>query len=61
MVIDDMNALYSSIEGCIESLIRSRVEKDEAAVSCAHRRMESLMVATQQELRVIADYLTNKD
>lgn len=35
--------------------------KDETAVANAQHRMESLMVRTQQELRVIADYLTKKD
>lgn len=35
--------------------------RDDTAVANAQHRMESLMVATKQELRVIADYLTNKD
>lgn len=57
----DMAELYADIDNCVTDLIRGRANKDYTAVANAQHRMESLMVRTQQELRVIADYLTNKD
>ena len=61
VLIKDMEKLYADIEGCIVQLICGRANKDDTAVANAQHKMESLMVCTQQELRVIADYLTNKD
>jgi len=60
-IIKDMKKLYADIGKCIDSLLRGRVLKDDTAIANAQHKMESLMVATQQELRVIADYLTNKE
>lgn len=60
-LLDDMEALYADIEGCIMQLIHGRAENEEPLIANAQHKMESLMVRTQQELRVIADYLTNKD
>lgn len=60
-IISDMEKLYADIDKCITQLIHGRTNRDETAVANAQHKMESLMVATQQELRVIADYLTNKD
>ena len=57
----DMAELYAHIDNCVTDMIRGRANKDDIAVANAQHRMESLMVATQQELRVIADYLTKKD
>ena len=57
----DMAELYEDIDNCVTDLIRGRANKDDTAVANAQHRMESLMVRMQQELRVIADYLTNKD
>lgn len=57
----DMAELYADIDNCVTDMIRGRANKDDIAVANAQHRMESLMVSTQQELRVIADYLTNKD
>lgn len=60
-LIKDMENLYADIDRCIMQLIHGRAENDEPLIANAQHRMESLMVRTQQELRVIADYLTNKD
>jgi hypothetical protein len=60
-ILKDMAKLYADIDNCVTDLIRGMANKDDTAVANAQHRMESLMVATQQELRVIADYLTNKD
>ena len=57
----DMAELYADIDNCILDLMRGRTNKNDTAVANAQHQMESLMVAIQQELRVIADYLTNKD
>ena len=57
----DMDKLYTDIDKCIHDLVQGRAEKNDAAVANALHKMESLMVRTQQELRVIADYLTNKE
>lgn len=60
-IISDMKKLYADISKCIYDLMEGRVYKNVEAVANAQQKMESLMVATQQELRVIADYLTNKE
>ena len=60
-LMKDMEALYADIYKCIHDLVQGRSEKNDAAVANAQHKMESLMVSTQQELRVIAYYLTNKD
>ena len=60
-IVKDMKKLYADIDKCIDSFLRGRVLKDDTAIANAQHKMESLMVATQQELRVIADYLTNKE
>lgn len=57
-LMKDMEALYADIYKCIHDLVQGRAEKNDAAVANAQHKMESLMVSTQQELRVIADYLT---
>jgi hypothetical protein len=58
-IMKDMEALYSDIDKCIDSLLRGRVLKNDTVIANARHKMESLMVRTQQELRVIADYLRN--
>lgn len=60
-IMKDMNRLYTDIENCLMQLIYGRVENEEPLIANAQHEMESLMVRTEQELRVIADYLTNKD
>ena len=60
-IISDMEKLYADIDKCTMQLIFGRAEKEEPLITDAQNKMESLMVRTQQELRVIADYLTNKD
>lgn len=59
-IIADMNKLYADIESCIMQLIHGRAENEEPLITDAQNKMESMMVRTQQELRVIADYLTKK-
>ena len=60
-IMKDMNRLYTDIENCLMQLIHGRAENEEPLIANAQHEMESLMVRTKQELRVIADYLTNKD
>ena len=60
-IIADMKKLYADIEGCIMQLIHGRAENEEPLIANAQHKMESLMVRTQQEMRVIAGYLTKKD
>ena len=60
-LLNEIERLSSDVDDCISALIKARVEKNDAAVANAQHKMESLMVRTQQELRVIADYLTNKE
>ena len=60
-LLDDMEALYTDIDKCIMALVSGRANKDDTAIANAQHKMESLMVRTQQEMRVIADYLTKKD
>ena len=56
----DMAELYADIDNCVTDMIRGRANKDDIAVANAQHRMESLMVSTQQELRVIAEYLAHE-
>lgn len=60
-LIKDMENLYADIDKCIMQLIHGRAENKEPLIANAQHKIESLMVRTQQELRVIADYLTNKE
>lgn len=60
-IVKDMSKLYADIDKCLMQLIYGRAEKEKPLIADAQHKMESLMVATQQELRVIADYLTNKE
>ena len=60
-IMKDMNRLYTDIENCLMQLIHGRAENEEPLITNAQHKMESLMVRTQQELRVIAGYLTKKD
>lgn len=53
----DMAKLYADIDRCIMQLIHGRAENEEPLIANAQHKMEALMVRTQQELRVIADYL----
>lgn len=60
-IMKDMNKLYTDIDKCIMQLIHGRAENEESLIANAQHKMESMMVRTQQELRVIAGYLTKKD
>lgn len=60
-IMSDMKNLYADIDKCIMQLIHGRAANEEPLIANAQHKMESLMVRTQQELRVIADYLTNKE
>jgi hypothetical protein len=59
-LMKDMDKLYADISKCIIALVSGKANKDDTAIANAQHKMESLMVRTQQELRVIADYLTKK-
>ena len=56
-IMKDMDRLYSDIDKTINGIISARTEGSDAKIANAHHKMESLMVAAQQELRVIADFL----
>lgn len=56
-IVKDMSKLYADIDKCIMQLIHGRAENEEPLIANAQHKMETLMVRTQQELRVIADYL----
>ena len=60
-IMKDMEKLYADIDKCIMQLIHGRAENEEPLIANAQHKMESLMVKVQQELRVIADYLMNKN
>lgn len=54
---ESVQKLYSDIDKCISDLINARLEHDEYAEGKALFTMEHLMVATQQELACVNDFL----
>ena len=60
-LVKDIAELYADIDNCIMDLIHARATKNDTEVANVQHRMESLMVATQQELQVINDYLTKQE
>lgn len=56
-VINSIHDLYNEIDDTIGDLIRARLSKDTELEGKCLFKMESLMVATQQELSFINDYL----
>ena len=59
--LNDIERLSSDIDNCISALIKARVEKNDTAVVNAQHKMESLMVAVQQDLSVIYNKLKNNE
>ena len=55
-----LRELYSDIDKCITSLIKARVDKNETAIANAHHRMETLLVATQQDVSYLLEHLQEK-
>lgn len=60
-LLNEIERLSSDIDNCISALIKARVEKNAAAVASAQHRMETLMVAVQQDLSVIYNKLNNNE
>lgn len=56
----ELRELYSDIDKCITSLIKARVDKNETAIANAHHRMETLLVATQQDVSYLLEHLQEK-
>ena len=56
-LIESINQLYSDIDENITNLIRARLDHNQENEERCMFKMESLMVATQQELCCINDYL----
>ena len=59
-LINDIEELYADIDKCITNLISARVKKNDTAIANCQHRMETLMVATKQELSVIYEYIKGK-
>lgn len=57
---ESIERLYGDIDVCITDLIRARLNKDAEGEGKALFKMEGLMVATEQELTCIGDYLEGK-
>ena len=57
---ESIERLYGDIDACITDLIRARLNKDAEGEGKALFKMEGLMVATEQELTCIGDYLEGK-
>ena len=56
-IIDSNNALYNDINNVIDKLLKARINKDVIQEQKAYVEMESLMVATLQQLSVNNDFL----
>ena len=57
-LLASVDKLYKDIDKCITDLVSARINKDVFADGRALFTMESLMVATLQELSYIHDFLT---
>ena len=57
---ESIERLYGDIDACITDLIRARLNKDTKGEGKALFKMDGLMVATEQELTCIGDYLEGK-
>ncbi len=56
-IIDSNNALYNDINNIIDKILKARINKDVIQEQKAYFEMESLMVATLQQLNVNNDFL----
>lgn len=52
-----VSTLYSNIDSCIGDLVKARLNKDTELEGRAYLQMESLMVASAQELTCVMDFL----
>lgn len=59
-LMNDIAKLYADIDTCIMDLVHARKMRNDTDVANIQHKMEPLMVATQQELQVINDYLTKE-
>ena len=56
-IINSNKDLYKDIDSVIDKLLKSRIDKDIIQEQKAYFEMESLMVAVQQQLTAINDFL----
>lgn len=56
-ILKDIYAVHKDIEKCIFDIINGRVTKNEVAISNAHFHAESLLLAAQQELSFLYEYI----
>lgn len=60
-LIESTQQLYNDIDKCIDKLLRTKVGRvDKIETYLVYTEMESLMVATLQQLQCILDHLKNK-
>lgn len=59
-LIESTQQLYNDIDKCVDKLIQARMRHDTKQEMDSVFNMESLMVATLQQLQCMLDYLKNK-
>lgn len=59
-LLNEIKKLNADIDKCISDLIVARGKRDMNGIASAHWRMESLMVATQQDLSVIYNFIKDR-
>lgn len=60
-LIESTQQLYNDIDKCVDKLLRTKVGRvDKVETYLVYNEMESLMVATLQQLQCVLDYLKEK-
>ena len=59
-IIESIERLYNDLDKCVTDLLKARMDKNTEAEGKALFTMEGLMVACQQELSFLHDYLKDK-
>lgn len=60
-LIESTQQLYNDIDKCIDKLLRTKVGRvNKIETYLVYTEMESLMVATLQQLQCVLDHLKNK-
>lgn len=59
-IIDSNAKLYADIDNFIDDLLSARVHNDKRSEALAMSKAEGLLVATQQQLSCINDWLNSK-
>jgi hypothetical protein len=58
-VLNSIEKLYDDIDGCITNIVRSRLTKDTELEGRSLFHMEGLIVASQQELSFLHQYIND--